>query len=528
MSGASVALVGGYQQDNLALGYLASYAELKGHRAEIIQFDHARDTARCVKEILAMNPDAVGLGISFHYAIGDYLALADALREQGYRGHITCGGHVPTFCYRELLTASSAIDTAVRHEGEETLVALLDALKDAEAPRGLAGLVWREAGEIRVGSPRPFLTELDRLPWPKRRETPFTTTGIPLSFMITSRGCIGDCAYCVIRAFSKDAGGPRYRMRAPESVAAEAAALRRETGARITFLEDDLFILPSEKKSIARMRALKSALEAEDVHDLIFWTKARPESITVPVLEAAKALGVAHIFLGVEQASLPRLRYLGRKHTPEDNVRAISLTKEYGIRPSFNIMLFDPDCTMAEVKTAIDFAGDNLDLSWNICRTEIYPGTRIFEKLKEAHRLVGDFMSYGYKMADTRAELMFRIMRVSFYNRAFNFDSVLNRLGTLVFSTEAHLRLIPGPTTTVFAKKALGLLTDINRDTVRRLRDAWAFSMESGLDEVKKVQDFAMDLAMDMNEEDHRRLDELEQLSRKMATSAAHQPPGTA
>jgi hypothetical protein len=328
----------------------------------------------------------------------------------------------------------------------------------------------------------------------------------------------------VIRAFSKDAGGPLFRLRDSAAVAKEIASIWRKTGTRLFMMEDDLFVLPSAKKTIDRMKAITSALKCEGVDDLLFWIKARPETISAPVLEAAVEMGVVQIFLGVEQASLPRLQYLGRTHAPKDNVRAISLVKAYGIKPCFNLMLFDPDCRIAEVECALDFAETNADVPWNICRTEIYPGTRIFDRLKQEGRLIGDFLTLGYRMADPACELMFRIMRVAFYNRSFNIDSLLNRIGTLIFTLEAHRRLRKDPQTAAAIAAGYGLLETVNRDTIERLRRAAAFSRESSLERTREVQEFAVELAMSMNEADNRWHADVDRLFAQLETGAKRPP----
>ncbi|MCP4680223.1 MAG: radical SAM protein, partial [Deltaproteobacteria bacterium] len=350
-----VALVGPAQQENLALEYLAASAESRGHRAELVRYDTRLDLDSSIQSILKLDPHLVGFGIAFQYAIDDYLELARSLRHRGYSGHITCGGHVPTFCFEEVLSEAPEIDTVVRHEGEETLVELLTMLGRGKKPRQIAGLVWREAGEVVVGPTRPLITDLDELPLPRRRSEPLVVGGVPLAFMITSRGCIGECAYCSIRAFGREFGGPRFRMRDTDAVADEIAALYHDSGIRVILVQDDLFILPDEKKTVERLRGITRAIRKRGVDEMLFWIKGRPEAITTSVVEAAKEMGTIHLFLGVENASLDRLKYLGRFHTPDDNARAISLCLDSGIRPSFNFMLFDPDCTLADIALTLDF-----------------------------------------------------------------------------------------------------------------------------------------------------------------------------
>ncbi len=496
-------LVGPSLQGNLALEYLGASVEAAGHRARLVAFESRADAPACARAIVDLAPDLVGLSISFQCSIEDHLELARTLRSEGYRGHLTCGGHVPTFCWAEMLREAPELDTVVRHEGERALVEVLDALAREEEPRGIPGLVWREGGGVAAGPARPLLQDLDSLPRPLRRQSPFVVGGAPMAVMLTSRGCIGECAYCCLRAFGRDAGGRRFRMRGVDAIADEIASAHHELGVRVLILQDDLFILPSERKSVERMEAITRALETHDVGRLAFWIKGRPETLTPAVVEAAAAMGAIHVFLGVENAAKERLRYLGRTHTRADNERAISNIRAAGMRSSFNIMLFDPDCTLEEIRENIDFGEQFLDLTWNVCRTEIYPGTSLLERLRGEGRLQGDWRAYGYRMRDPRAEMMFRVLRVCFDQRAFTGESLLNRLINLSFTRHVHEALLPGPATGATSRKVDLLLAEVYRDTVDELRRIADFAAQDGCDDVDRSRDFAIETAMGINERDN-------------------------
>ena len=500
-------------QGNLSLEYLAAAAEAKGYRVKLVSFNSLAEAENCARYIAGLGPDLVGLSITFQCSLDDHLALVKLLRKNGYRGHVTCGGHVPTFCYRELLEAAPQIDTVVRHEGEQTLVALLDALADGRAPQGITGLVWRNGQGIEVGPARPLQRDLDALPRPLRQYDPLVVGGAPIAVMLTSRGCVGECAYCCLRAFSKDAGGKRFRMRRPEAIADEIAEAYHGQGVRVIILQDDLFVLPSEKKSVDRMRAITLAMSERGIEKVLFWLKGRPETITKAVAEAAREMGAIHMFLGVENAAPNRLSYLGRTHTRQDNERAVALCLEEKIRSSFNIMLFDPDCTLEEIAANIFFAEQFLFITWNICRTEIYPGTPLLDRLRSQNRLQGDWRAYGYQMSDPRAEMMFRILRVSFNQRAFGNESLLNNLINLSFARHVHEALIPGPGTAAMSKKVDRLIADVYRDTVDVLRNVLAFASRVSPDDLDQSRKFAVETAMALNERDNLWNTEVEKLS---------------
>jgi len=351
------------------------------------------------------------------------------------------------------------------------LCEMVERLAASEGVDGIAGCVTASRLQQGTPAPRPLLRDLDVLPRPVRPSEPYLVAGVPIAFCITTRGCHGDCNYCCINAFTRDAGGPRYRLRHAEEVAGEFAELAQR-GVQALFLQDDLFVLPSEQAALRRFAELQRACRQKDVPPLVLWIKGRPESITVPVLEAAQELGALHIFLGIENASPERLRYLGRTHGPQDAERALALCGQVGMHASFNVMLFDPESTLEQVEENFDFLERHAEHPWNVCRTEIYPGTHLFERLQREGRLLGDFRSWGYRMSDPRAELLFRILRVSLLDRAFAATSLLNRLISLAFAWQLHSRLFPGVESEAVAAQAQRLGREAREDTVQMLRRA--------------------------------------------------------
>jgi radical SAM superfamily enzyme YgiQ (UPF0313 family) len=507
----SVVLVGPIQQENLALQYLAAAARRRGHRAKVVAYSYRSDLDAALRDTLAEAPDLVGLGIAFQNNIEDYLEYLRALRQRGYAGHVTCGGHVSTFCYEELLRDVPGLDTVVRHDGEETLCEMLDRLAASEPVTDIAGLVWREGERAVTGPVRRATGELDGLAWPERSERAYTVGGLTVDFVITARGCVGECNYCSIAAYTSEQQ-KRYRLRRPEAVAAEIAEQYQRRGARVAFVQDDLFVLPSEKKTIERARALKQALDARGASDLVFWVKGRPETVTPAVCRALREMGVIHLFLGVESASPERLDYLGRTHEPEHNDSAIAACRGEGIVPSFNFMLFDPDCTLSDVERTLCLADRHLDLPWNVCRTEIYSGTALRERLEAEGRLEGDYRSYGYRMADVRAEILFRILRVSLHERALAIESLLNRLISLSFARQLHERFFPGSKTDELSRLAVEIGVEARRDTLRAIREAADFSASGAARSANQVRRFAIAQALAVNAEDHERRRKTEEL----------------
>ena len=195
-------LVGPIQQENLALQYMAAAARRPGTRSSG-RLCRARRPRRALRETLLEEPDLVGLGIAFQNDIADYIAFMRALRARGYPR----APHLRRPCAHLLLRGTAArragLDTAVRHEGEDTLVEMLDAI--APARRRARSPAWSGARATGSrGAPRTALPDLDTLPGRAGARAPTSVGGIPVEFLITARGCIGECSYCSIAAYTSE------------------------------------------------------------------------------------------------------------------------------------------------------------------------------------------------------------------------------------------------------------------------------------------------------------------------------------
>src|SRR5262249_18330418 len=147
-----VALVGPEIEENLSLRYIASSLARAGVRTELVPFNFEGDFSRALAAILNAEepPVVVGISLAFQWRARDFLALAVALREGGYRGHITMGGHFGTFAAREIVADFPEIDSVVRQEAEETMVALVAAVRDREPITAIPGLAFRSGDDVVV------------------------------------------------------------------------------------------------------------------------------------------------------------------------------------------------------------------------------------------------------------------------------------------------------------------------------------------------------------------------------------------
>jgi len=411
-----IALVGAEFEENLAVRYLRGALEAAGHEVVQIVYNGIDELERAARELAAADAPLAGLSMVFTHRARQFATLARRVRDLGWRGHLTAGGHFAAFNAELLLRDVSAFDSIVRGEGEGPLVRLAAQLDD---PGAVEGLVWRDgAGRIVSNPPAAKPADLDALPRPVHRKPYDRYLGVAIANVLGSRGCTHACAFCSIAAWHALCGGARFRTRSPANVADELAALYRD-GVRIFNFHDDNFLLGTREDSFARARELEAELIARGVGRIAFAIKARPDEVDEELFAYLKSIGLFRVFLGVEAGTAEALRRLGRGQTLLDNVRALRIVDRLDIHTCFNLLLYNPDSTLEDVAANVAFLRDHPRNPMNFCRTEIYAGTPLERRLRAQGRLLGDAWGYDYRIRDPRAEQAFQLGFAAFRARNY-------------------------------------------------------------------------------------------------------------
>lgn len=490
-----VALVGPELEENLSLRYLASSLTAAGFDSEIVPFDYPDELPRVVAALMRSGHQLVGLSLSFQHRAKDFLALSVALRQSGYTGHITAGGHFGTFACREILRDFPEVDSICRHEDENTLVSLAQALSSGSDLASIPGLAYRDAARNTRLTSLPAPPDLQNLPWPDRRGTPSECLGHRLAPLVASRGCYGHCAFCCISAWHEQTSpGKRFRLRPVEDVADEMAQEYRERGIDVFIFHDNNFFLPEPSHTLRRIGALADRLEQRGVRDFATIVKARPNDLTPGVLSVLQErLGLIRLYVGIENASDSGLKTLRRGVNTRENHYALELVERSGVFSCFNLLVFDPSTTVEDLEANLSFMEEFAAVPQNFCRVELYAGTPLLAQLQAEGRCIGDYLDWDYRIADSAVQKIFEFAMKCFYVRNFSQEATPHLLMGLRFSVEIAANFHP----TVFhqswraeAKRLTRLLT---HDSVKAMREIIGF-IASGKG-LREEMDFVMTLA---------------------------------
>jgi radical SAM superfamily enzyme YgiQ (UPF0313 family) len=468
-----IALVGPEVEENLSLRYLVSALAAAGYRAEIHAFNSAADFPRIARALVEAPapPLLIGLSLAFQWRAPDMLALALSLREGGYRGHLTSGGHFATFAAEDLLRDFPELDSICRLEADVTLVELARALEAGTALTLVAGLALREGDAVRLTAPRP-LPALDGLPFPDRRGEPARCFGHAIMPLVGSRGCYGHCHFCSIAAWQeKGSPGRRFRLRSVEEIADEMAEQQRARGIEIFVFQDDNFFLPRPSASLARIHGLADALEARGVRRFATVVKARADDVRKEVFgPLVERLHVIRAYVGIESHSGSGLVTLGRNATLADNDTALDLCRELGLYICFNLLPFDPEATLESFQENVDFLERVADYPFCLSRVELYAGTPLLARLRAEGRARGDYLKWDYTLADPRLERLFRAFMACLAERNFSDEAAVVKLWLLRFDVEACRHFHPDRYRPEFLERAVAVTRLVSDDSIRALR----------------------------------------------------------
>jgi len=350
--GSELGVFGG-KQIPLGVFCLAAYLRQQGYEASAVDAEARELTNDDIVRLLRTDGfDVLGISsttVAFHRA----LELAQAVKAAHPGITILIGGpHVSSQPEHPL--QFDAFDYAIRNEGEESLVELLQMIGECKDPGGVRGLIHRCNGRVVVNPCRPYIADLDTLPFPAYdmipdmgiySPPPFNYQRLPVANIMTSRGCPNTCTFCENTTF-----GRQFRVRSAESIAAEIEFLIDRYGVReISFVDDTFTVNRSriyEIFELTRQRGLRFP-----------WScMSRINTVDEELLRYMHDHGCWYISFGVESADEEILRTIHKNIRPADVQRVIEICHRLGIVTKGFFMIGHPRETVETIDKTIAFA----------------------------------------------------------------------------------------------------------------------------------------------------------------------------
>lgn len=310
-----------------------------------------------IQRIIAVEPEVIGLSVS-SASLYFVMEFVKKIKEKRPQVKIIFGGSmffVPADI--ENILNNDCVDIVILGEGEETFSELLQTLRDGRDIDLCKGICFKKGSKTVRTEPRPYIKNLDELPFldftdlSLDRYDPPGHLGRHISLM-TSRGCIQNCAFCGPKVYWKG-----FRMMSGRRIYDE---IRHHISCNpdiehIEFL-DLLFN--------GNMKALNEFCDlmiSGPLKEGLRWhvnAVIRPE-MTSEVLQKMRRAGCHHVTYGIESGSQKVLDLMRKRYRIKDADEVLRNTRDADIEVTCNFMFGFPGETEEDFQETLGFLKRN-------------------------------------------------------------------------------------------------------------------------------------------------------------------------
>lgn len=330
-----------------------------GYRVTILD---QRRNPRWREELAAIvknGPLCVGISTMTGTQIKFALDAAQVVRDNDRHGiPIIWGGPHPTIL-PEQTAAHPLVDAVCTGEGEETMLAFVQALENKQSLATVAGILYKDGGKVIRNPERPLLEVETLLPVPWELVNPedyihsdLYLKGSPRTLDIgqTSRGCPFNCGFCVSASIRQR----RWRAFSVErSLDHIISSVRRFNLTGFWLRDDEFYIKRSRTDEICRgmIREKLNVVWYTSGTRIDIFNKSTDESLRL--LEES---GATVLKMGAESGNDRILKLMGKGISREDTLRANLRIRHTNLVPAYALMAGFPTETWDEIHQTLDFA----------------------------------------------------------------------------------------------------------------------------------------------------------------------------
>ena len=340
---------------------LAAVLEAKGLQPEVIDLNRVyyawlRHSARAKTDFCRFAGDSFARLdfdlFGFSSVCSSYpltLRLAAEVKRTHPASVVVLGGPQASVVDVATMRAFPSIDLVVRGEAEQTLPDLVDALGRDGAPADIAGITFRQNGEIVRNPDAALILDLDALPFPAFHLFPDVRfcRHFPLEL---GRGCPFSCTFCSTNDFFRR----RFRLKSPARMIADMRRVRETWGIGSFELVHDMFTV-DRKRVVAFCEALLESGER-----FVWGCSARTDCIDEELIALMAQAGCRGIFFGIESGSPRMQKIIDKGLELNDSAERVRSCDDHRINTAVSLMAGFPEETMDDLRATAAFFVDSL------------------------------------------------------------------------------------------------------------------------------------------------------------------------
>lgn len=290
------------------------------------------------------------------------------------------GGPHATPTAEDTLCHLQAVDVVVRNEGELTTLEIMKSLKRERKVdyNRILGISFRKNGQVVHNQFRPFLKDLDNLPFPSwhlfkmdKYRIKLDNLTLPAHVILTSRGCPFDCSFCSARLL----WGNHYSRRSAGNVAHELELLVDNYAIEGYKIFDSTFTINRD-----HVLSICAEIKRRGLEYLKWECEIRADTVDKELLRTMKEAGCYYIDVGLESASPRVLKTIHKNITVQEIKNVIDWANELGLLVKLFLTWGHPTETHKEAMETYRFFEEYKDKVFRIATHTgimIYPGTGV-------------------------------------------------------------------------------------------------------------------------------------------------------
>lgn len=378
------------------LMYIAAVLKRAGHQVRMI--DGAFHSEEWIlQQAVEYQPKFIGIYSNVPMWANAY-HLLEKLAPVLPEAILVTGGPTAIGLKEKIFEDTEALHMACIGEGDYIVPQLVEALENGEDITQIKGWIIRnkDGSLTNTGIP-PLVGKLDTLPYPSRElledfdryiPAPSTYKYLPITTMISSRGCYNRCIFCFHVNEKR-----RIRYRSAENLIDEVEFVMKEYHVKEIRFFDDNFC--GNYKRVEKFCDLLSKRKL----NLTWYCNARVDSVDAPLLKKMKQAGCWCVLYGVESGVQKNLDTLKKNVTIEQIRNAVKWAKEAELKVYTPFIFGIPGETFEEGLQTIKFAIE-LDAHYvNFHTLAPFPGSPLYDNLEEYGRIVGNYSDYNFEKA---------------------------------------------------------------------------------------------------------------------------------
>lgn len=348
------------------LMYLAAVAEKQGFEAKIADYSQSGDYEADLREF---KPDYLVVNIATPTLEHDLDAVKKAKEICPNITTVAKGAAFLTLG-EKIVSEHNELDFGILGEAEDTLKDILD----NKPKNNILGIYYKENDEVKFTGKRPFIEDLDSLPFPARHLVNNNIYRRPDNNKVqatikVSRGCPFHCFFCLATPVS----GAKVRRRSPENIVAEIRECVEKYNIKNFLFWSDIFNIDKDWTMKLCQAIIDSGLK-------ITWSaNTRADTADYEMAKIMYKSGCRLVSIGVESGSQYMLEKMGKKITLNDVRRTVKVFKKAKIRIYNYFVIGLPWETEETVEETIKFAIElNSDFISFYTATPL-PGSRFYD-----------------------------------------------------------------------------------------------------------------------------------------------------